>query len=323
MASGNILAFGYLSAQYGLDMPLVSPTLGGKIGIGNIIQLAAKMSLHGFSGMGPIEAHLQITTPRNDRLRFVGIGLTGDVYLSVDQDTVSFQTDSAKPEYNPHPYCMVITDLDWLALNPQWPWKIYLRMGIADKPNLLYRYRQLAVQYGIEWKRIKHSIFIEGGFGLYKEKKNNLYPSGDAAFKQHYGWIAPGGRYRLLNRFSILGALRLTLYKRVKKRYPLSIEMVQAVLKLEAPIYFRESNTEAIRTLVFMERMEKKKDRQRARYAETENALPGFDMLHADSSSMEMNSFDFKKEDERLREKRKEVQEKMEKIERLLHDIEK
>jgi hypothetical protein len=101
MGNGNItlsLDLGGAISSEALRAPAV---LGGQIGIGGIMQLKASASLIDYQELGPAEAHLQITTPANDKLRFFGFALSGDLYLSTSPDVLSFSADSTRPFYSP------------------------------------------------------------------------------------------------------------------------------------------------------------------------------------------------------------------------------
>jgi hypothetical protein len=89
-------------------------------------------------------------------------------------------------------------------------------------------------------------------------------------------------------------------------------------LSFEAPVYFRETNTEAIRTLIFMG---KAKDKEKDRITRSiEQGKPiktdfetGFEELAPDESDIDQQK-------EALR-KKEEIQNKMEEIEKLLEDL--
>lgn len=322
MGNGNITAFlattaGYVTSEgFGIE-----PVVGGRIGIGGILQFAGSVVPIGAKGLGPLEAHLQATIPGNDRLRLLGIAAIADLYLSTAQDTISRTADTSKPDYTPHLLPSLVVDLDWLARFEHLPLKSYVKVSAADNPQLLYRYRQLGVLGGCEWKMYKHGIFLEAGTGLYREKASKLNNfKADAGFEQLHVWLRPGGRYRFAQRFSVIGGIRIPLYQRLKSRKALPVEVFDVSVRLDAPLYFRETNTEAIRTLVFME--------QRKREEETEQEpvveRGAFDELGLELPGLEGSGegFDYKDKKAELVQRRKEVQETMKEIEMLLEEIE-
>ena len=128
----------------------VDPTVGLQIGISNILEFRAQTAFTNFSGLGTSDAHVQFTLPGNDRLRFFGAALCGDLYLSTTVDTISSSATSGKPEYNSFMRPSVTLDMDWLALFKSFPLKTYLHFSMADEPALLHRYEQLSFASGFE-----------------------------------------------------------------------------------------------------------------------------------------------------------------------------
>jgi hypothetical protein len=320
MGNGNITALVTGGGGYTLDGFMLEPTVGGRVGVTDIMQLSAQMVPISSRGIGTIEAHVQVTTPANDKLRFFGIALFADLYLSTMQDTLGQATAKEKPEYNSYPSASVVMDLDWLAVKRWLPLKLYLRAGMDDNPDLLYKYNQIALSGAIEWKMYEHSTFINAGISMYKEK---AFPAkgvyGDSWYGQKYAWVEPGARYRLWSRVSLIGSVKLTLYQDVKEKNPLKPELFNASLRCEVPIFFKETNTEAIRTLVFMERRREKT---------VETATPGVpagENLLRDVSALSdedsLSSFDFTRERENLIKRREETQKKMNEIEKMFEEI--
>ncbi len=164
----------------------------------------------------------------------------------------------------------------------------------------------------------EHSIFFDAGVGLFKEKKKNAI---DPKYNQYYGWISPGGRYRLKNRFSIIGNFRLSMFPNVNKYGSVNPELFSLTVKFEAPIIFKETDTEAIRTLVFMEKKkEGKKEEQYSKDFESDtNVLNKFEKTMADLDT-EVETFDYKKEKDELIRRREKVESMMEEIEKLLKE---
>jgi hypothetical protein len=323
MGNGNITGFLTGSADYSLDGFLASPCVGGAVGITDIMELTGQIVPVTSKGIGPIEAHLQITTPANDKLRFLGVAVLADLFLSTVKDTISQTSAKDKPEYNSYPTASMIVDLDWLAWKKWLPFKTYAKLSFADNPDLLYRYDQVALMSAIEWKMFQHSLFCGVGMAMYKEKQSMTF-GGDQTYAQRYAWIEPGARYRLFSRFSILGSVKMTLYQDVKDKSPLKPELFNASLRIEAPIFFRETNTEAIRTLIFMQQ---KKERKSEAVADAEttfggkNLLGGIAATGTDADSL--GSFDFSQERQDLVKRREDTQKKMVEIEKLFIELDK
>jgi hypothetical protein len=319
MGNGNINLFIASDARYSLQGFMFDPVLGGQIGISDMMQLTGQFIPVSKSFIGPVEAHLQITTPGNDKLRLFGIALSGDLFLSSSQDTMSSTAQADKPEYNPYLFPSLIADFDWLALWKFVPFKMYLSLGMVDNVDLLIKYDQIALRSGLEWKMFQHSAFACAGAGFYKEKSSRTGP-GDATYKQSYFWIEPGGRYRLFGRFSIIGSAKLTLFENAKEKNPFQPELLKITIKAEAPLLFRETNTEAIRTLIFMERKkEKKSDSFEKRVANGKNLINDMSSsLMGPQDSLETSDLDLK---DSMKKRREETQKKMDEVEALFRQL--
>jgi len=322
IGTGNITAWTDLIIGYSANGLRFEPAAGGVIGAGGIIQLSGRIAPLGARGLGPMEAHLQMTLPGNDMLRFVGVAPRADLYLSTEIDTITPTANPDKPNYSPSLVGSIIVDFDWISLFRRFPLKTYLMAGMADNTQLLYRYNQLFGSVGLEWKMYRHSLFVDAGGALYKEKANKLTDNiADKTYAQSFVWIEPGGRYRLLNRFSILAGARLVVYQDRKKRYPITPDVLRFDLRFEAPLYFRETNTEAIRTLVFMEQeKEKKRAADTLAQAEARKDYFGEYNLGLGVNQVQGETFDYAKERQELIKKRQEIQAKMDEIEALLNE---
>jgi hypothetical protein len=321
MGNGNITAFGCGVASYSLDGFVPFGAFGMRVGITDILQISGKFIPLIRGNMGPIDIHLQITTPFNDKLRFFGFALVGGLYLSTVQDTLRRTTTKDKPEYNSYPYGAFVADIDWLALIKWLPFKTYFKIDLVDNPDLLYRYDQLATLAAIEWKTIKHSLFINAGGSFYKEKATKYY-AGDKWYEQRYFWIEPGGRYRFLSRFSILGSFKITLSRFLKSKNSLNPELFNIRIALEVPLYIKETNTEAIRTLIFLEQKKEKSSEQikEASIIDTTQKFIG-SMNNLVVPEDTIASFDYVSQRDELIKRREETQKKMEEIEQLFFEI--
>jgi len=321
MGNGNVDFYLESAARYSLGAYAVDPAIGARIGISDMMQLSGRFIPVAKNGLGPIEAHLQITTPDNNTLRLLGAALCGDLFLSSAQDTTGATAQRDKPEYNPYLLASLIVDADWLALWKTFPVKTYLAAGMVDNVDLLPYYNQLYFKFAVEWKMYQHGVYFALGEGMYREKSTRLGP-GDNGYAQSYFWLEPGGRYRLWNRVSLLGAVKLALFQNVKDKNPVHPELFRMSLRVEAPILFKETNTEAIRTLVFMERkkektadgIEKKITAGKSLLGDVNASLIGLDST---------DKSDFLEEKEAMKKRREETQKKMDEIEQLFIQLDK
>ena len=320
MGNGNITAYADLGGIINSKALEGNAVAGANIGIAGILQFNIQTSFINFNRFGPTEAHLQATIPGNNRLRFFGFALVGDLYLSTSLDTLEETADATKPEYKPYPLFSAIVDLDWLSRPKQLPIKTFLSFSLADNPKILFEYNQIALRAGIELKMYQHSLFVDVGLGMFKEKHSNLLAK--PKYDQKHVWISPGGRYRLRNRFSLLANFRCTVYRDIKENSSLDLlEWLSLTLKFEAPIIFRETDTEAIRTLVFIEKKKVKKGKdQFSQDTELKKKITTKFEKTMSSLEEEDETFDYKKEKDDLVKRREEVEAIMEEIEDLLQE---
>lgn len=315
--NGNITLSGTLRGGIGKNSTMLKTKIAGKIGIADILQGYVSTSIINFRKMGLTEVHGQVTWPNNDGLRLFGIALCGDLFLSTAMDTISGEATSGRPDFHSYFRPSLICDQDWIAVDKKRSLKTYQLFSMADDADLLFQYDQLSLKLGAEWKTYQHCYFVDASVGLYKEKKTGAF-SGDKSFKQQKVWIEPGVRLRLRNRFSLLASMRFLLVQRVKTERPLPPQYVSIQLSFEAPLYFRETNTEAIRTLIFIDNAKDKEKDRITRSIEQGKSIKtdfetGFEELAPEKS-------DIDKQKEALR-KKEEIQKKMEEIEKLLEDL--
>jgi hypothetical protein len=322
MGNGNLTMFIESIGRYNLDGFAFNPVLGAQIGVSDMMQLSTQLVPFGKNGLGPVEMHLQITTPNNDNLRFFGLALRADLFLSSTQDTLSATASTDKPEYNPYLLATAIADLDWLALWKFLPLKTYFSIGMMDNIELLPFYNQLSIKSAFEWKRYQHSVFFGIGLGLFQEKRSRKTP-GDEGYPQRYFWIEPGCRYRLLGRYCIVGSTKLTLLQKGKQSSPVKPELFNVALKVEAPILLRETNTEVIRTLIFMEKeKEKKLDSFQAKVLTGKSLISDMNAFMLDAKGTTVDT-SYQDDKEVLKKRREDTHLKMEEIELLFMQLDK
>jgi len=192
-------------------------------------------------------------------------------------------------------------------------------MSLTDDPRLLFEYSQIAIQTGFEWKQHKNSYFTDLGFGFYKYK--HVKPIQKATFNQQYGWVSPGFRYRFYKGLNLLGSLRWTFFRNTTGLGSFNPEKVSVAFKLEVPIMFKETNTEAIRTLIFIEK-NKSEESEDESINDIESEINILNQIDNTISDLDIGeeTFDYKSEKEALIEQRKQIQEKMDEIEKLLEE---
>ena len=318
--SGNIIMFTGIDTRlrsFGLE---ALPRAGATVGLAGFLQFKGEGAFRNFRHFGPLQAHIQGTIPGNDRLRPFNLAVRGELYLSNAKDTISFTTDASKPDYTPFFSAAVLADIDWIALGRRIPLKTYVQAGLVDDPMVLHQFSQLSFVAGVEWKTMAHSFFADGGVVLFKERKSRINPQGDDAFEQYYCWVQPGVRYRIQDRFSIVGGVRATLLQRLKggdpAHHPHPV-LGGVSVRVELPLSYHATNTEAIRTLVLTERMSLQRESQPAGPQSSAAMRSLTDAL----PDIEGELFDTTDETEHdMIERRRALQEKMNEIERLLRE---
>lgn len=321
LGNGNIITGGFISSSIGQSSLRFDPGLFLRVGIADILQLSGKTAMTNFKTLGGTEAHMHVTFPGNDHLRFFGASLSADLYLSTEMDTLSGAAIADRPEYHAYIRPSLTADLDWIALNNDLPLKTYLHLSMADNADLIYLYSQLSIKFGMEWKLSNNSYCIDFGAGLYKELKQlDSHISGDRTYKQQRFWFEPSIRHRLFNRISLLGAARILLLQKVKNERPLTPTYVRISTAVEVPLVYRETNTEAIRSMIFIDKNRQRKtddiDSSLEHDIPLEQAFP----LDVKGLDLDLDSYS-KEEEQEVLKQREEIQKKMEEIEKLLEDI--
>ncbi len=319
--NGNISTYLHFDNRVSRQALASRMNLGAGIGLAELMSLHAQGSVVNFRSLGPLEVHLQMTTPGNDNLRFFGIGASADLYLSTTPDTTAVGASEEKPVYSPFLLPSFMMDLDWPALNKNLPLKTYFQLSLLNDAELYHEYSQLSFRLAAEWKGYQHSLYGSVHTALFR-RRTKRGVRGDTGYEQMYITVEPGGRYRVFDKFSILGSIGLTVYKRVRENFQPSPPLVSASLTFEVPLIFRETNAEAIRTLVFLERRGKESDADYAGRTTGDSTVvkklqPSLNYLEE-----EEESFDYGEEEQRLYEKRKAIREKVREIEELLEETE-
>jgi len=320
MGNGNIVLCTSISGEYSGSSSHIDPGLCLGVGFTEIMQISGRTSLTNFRTLGGTEGHVQVTLPENDHLRFFGIAVCGDLFLSTEKDTISGSATADRPEYHAYVRPSLIMDIDWIARFRKLPLKTYLNISMADNPDLLYLYSQAGVRLGTELKLNRHSFSIDIGAGWYKEKPRIEYGfNGDGSYCQQRLWMEPAIRYRLFDRISLLGAVRILIFQRVKSQHPLEPTYLRISTALAFPLMYRETNAEAIRTMLFVERHrpEKTDDIE----ASIRDGSPLEAGLQLDLPELEGDSTALESEQEVLK-RREEIQKKMDEIEQLLKGLE-
>lgn len=318
LGNGNINAGASMKTIAGKDGFSVNPQISGAVGFTHILQFFGQVSFPNFKTLGCATGRIQATTPFNNNLRFFGLAVSANIYLSTIADTMSTITFSGRPGYNAHIRPSVTIDLDWISKYEHLPLKNYFLFYMAETPDSLFRYKQLSFIFGTEWKSSQHSIFVDLGVGMYKEKESKRF-TGDTKYAQKRIWIEPGVRYRVAQKFSLLGSLRILLYQNFKAINSLPTDYTSFSIAAEVPIVFKETNSEAIRTMLFVKnKKQTKKDLLSETINQNKKITTDVEMLFDDINK----DLDTEENQKDAVEKRIEIEEKLNEIENILKEVE-
>jgi len=319
IGSGNVaVAAGMVSSITGKAIS-VDPLIDGRIGIGGVMQLSASARLLNFNTIGPMEAHLQATLPSKKSLRFFGMAIRGDMFLSTAQDTISLTADSTRPEYAPFLSVAFFLDQDWISLYNSLPIKTYQALYFSDDPQQMYRYDQVSFRFAVEYKKFQHSYHATIGVSMFKEGKSKINEIADKGYEQSVIWIEPGIRYRLKNIYAITAHAKIAVNQNLKAENPLQYPMLSASCKVHIPLLFTQTNEEAVRTLMFLNQQEEKNVKKQGPVSDVRQAVT---LEQEVQQQMGEETFDYKKEQLELQRRRKETKEQMQQIEQLLRELE-
>jgi len=297
------------------------------IGLGMSQNISAWAGAVPFDGslkkvLGKIDGHLKVTLPWNDNLRFLGVGVQGDMVLSNEQDTLGQGKDTSRPAFTPRLGVTVAVDADFIKLINSLPLKLYLNWSTTDNDRLLALYKQQSFRIGAEWKMERHSAFIGVRFGLYKRMTGIDSLDVRSAYDEKVVTLLPGVRYRPFDRASFLISAVIAAGGSIKKNTALDYGQYGLRLGFEMPIFYRETNTEAIRSMIFLERKKNtpESDANVSARSRKKEELSSLLILDDGKTGKELSK-EFQAED-MLEQKNKEMKEKRKKINDELRNIE-
>jgi hypothetical protein len=333
--ASNTMGFGNIWVRSSLSAAVMSD--GGRnvepyqaIGLGLSNNLSAWAGAVPFEGgfkrlLGKADAHVKATLPYNDNLRLLGLAIQGDIILSTEMDTLSQGQDTARPAFTPKLGVTISGDVDLIKKFKRLPLKLYVNWATIDNDRLLVMYEQQSYRFGMEYKGERHSYFLGMKYGRYKLRPRGSEVAADAGYDENLLLLMPGVRYRVLNRFSVLGTAFFAASGTVKANSPLKYPKFAFQLGLEFPLYFRETNAEAIRAMIFLENRKQTPEEKAAtvKTVRRNNDFAGLLMPEDPKESQALNNA-LKSEDipldreDQLKEKRKKINEELNSIEKLL-----
>ena len=211
-------------------------------------------------------------------------------------------------------------DLDFIKVAPTFPAKMYLNLSNSDNYKLDRMYTQYAVKFGYEYRAHYSGYYMKTGFALYKEKKTDKNPSPKAGFlpplsefglgyKKHFPWTHPIN-FNFNLEFDMLSPFKF-LKNDLNKSPKISTN-------IEIPLYIRETNTEALRQLIYTEK-ERKSNKNKKEQTTGDRTLTLEKLLNekSDKNYLDdpgLNSFFNQKENNALYKKRQKLLKKLDEL---------
>ena len=275
--------------------------------------------------IGQADAHLKITLPGNDNLRIFGVALQGDLVFTTEQDTVSEGQDEDRPAFVPRPGVTVAADMDLIKAVKMLPLKLYLNWSMFDNERLLIQYHQQSLRAALEYKGPRHSVFVALRYGLYKQVVRERGES-EGGYDEYHLAVVPGLRIRMLSRFSFTGQAVITVAAKQEVESEFYYERLGVRVGLEFPLFYRETNTEAVRAMIFLETRKGQEEKaaaaeERQKKAKTEALLFSAETAGESKAGLKKT---LQQEDailereEKLKEKRRKIDEELKRIEAML-----
>ncbi len=314
---------GFSNIWVGFDLPVelrdsnaivAEPRLCGRVGLSSLLHLSGSTGIPKGRTIGTTEIHAQITMPGNDRLRFLGLAASGDMLL-----TKQAKPGDITPAFRPYLGFTLIADLDLIAKLPWLPLKIYANLTNMGSETIMLYFAPICALGGVEYKGSRHSLFAGGQIMLLKQNPFEDQPPPSGRYDQLLFYVYPGMRYRLSDRISIVGRARWLLVSSGDSRY-LPKRTMGVSVSAEMPLLFKDTDAEALRSLIFVERKRKSLHAAaKSPPAATQGGLAAF--LPADSlnnGDARQRSDDYFRQREELRKNRQKALEDMKKIEEML-----
>jgi hypothetical protein len=266
--------------------------------------------------IGKADAHVKATLPYNDNLRFFGFGIQGDLVLSSDKDTFSTHTDTSRPAYTPIIGFTAMADFEIIKLIKTVPLKIYLNFSTTDDDRLLSEWNQQSYRFAVEWKSERNCFYGGAKFGRYTKKNPAV---GEVKLTPSIITSFAGLRFRPIDRIAVFvtGIFSIPLAEGPDYvRYGLTTG-------IEMPLFFRETNAEAIRSLVMMENsktMTSKSALPKARPVSTMESLFLDDGKSSNTNISETDSTStiIDEKERAMQERRRNIDDELKNIENLL-----
>jgi len=234
---------------------IVVPHINGTIGLTGFVQIEINSIPYDGKKIGLTMASLKLTIPGKDNLRYFGLAGKLNVALATEENV--FTTLEETPAFDPILTFTGIADVDFIKKHPSLPLKLYFNYSNHDNFKLHNIYQQHHAGIALEYKDNNGSLYLRTGAAFYKEKKTIPNPSPDPDFRSPLFDMGLGIKKRFkegipfvlsadinFDPVSPLGFLDSELHK------PFQID-----LTIKIPVFYKETNTEALRSLIYSEQL--------------------------------------------------------------------
>jgi hypothetical protein len=246
---------------YGKDVKLqrellLVPEIGGAVGLANFLHLEFQSVPWDGEKLGATTARLKFTTPGNDDLRVLGLGVSLNATLSTEEDIYS--RGATTPGFDPLLYVSALADVDLIKVAPSLPLKLYLNYSNLDDYRFAHAYTQHQIVAAAEYKGFRKGVYVRLETLLYKPLATKLNPNPVDEYLPALYQLGLGYRMSVGDRYTVTADLSLDPF------HPLSfydreiVKPPKVHLEVTAPIIYGETRAEAIRALIFNEQQRRK-----------------------------------------------------------------
>ena len=300
------------------------PGIGGAIGLADFLSVGGSVNPYDpeVKNIGNTVVQLKLTYPNNKKLRLFGVGLLNHIILPTRQGS---NTQGGVAEYVPRLKLSALFDIDWMARYNKVPFKFYLNLGNVDDDIFLNEFDQLNISGAIEYKGYFWSCGGLFSFGTYDS-------IGFSKFPTEYTRIHVGGLVRI--RIPILGA---DLLAEIGKFLSNTVDQSEYYLTLRGslPLYYLDTDAEAVRTFLYIENRGKKKkiiteeEKMKAAIEESKKLGSEVDLFSQPVSKgnvlsspviLDEEDLVYQKQMDLIKQQRKEFDVEMKKLEELLEE---
>jgi hypothetical protein len=212
-----------------------------------------------------------------------------------------------------------MTDIDLIKKLPWLPLKLYLNVSNLDDERIMLYYDAINIKGGLEFKGMRNSYFASAILGFYKERVQESSTTGNEVYNNALIALIPGMRWRFRDNMSLVGRAKVMLPV-AGEGVHLPKKMIGFSIQWEMPLFFKDTDAEAIRALIYMDRKKTKIKQAADKNPTRGNAISTVvsDSTAGDSEAIKWMEMDYFKRQEELKKRRKQAIEDMKKLEDMI-----